>query len=250
MPVSGDQTTPLFRPAGDSGIIVEFGDRLSESISNAVLAFDARLRACNLPAVIETAPAIRSVFVRFDPLITSPAALRDKLSELLAERNWLEAPPPDNRRLWRLPARYGGDAGRELAEVADLAGMSEDHTIQDHAETRQRVLMLGFAPGFAYLGGLSKAWAIPRLPYVKPEVPPGSISVAVRQTTFSATTIPTGWRTIARTPFLSFDLRKDPAFLLEPGDEITFEPISAIDFDRLAAKTAAGESIVQPEVIA
>ncbi len=243
------ESSPLFRPAGDSGIIIEFGDHLSESISNAVLAFDARLRSCRFPEVIETAPAIKSVFVRFDPLTSSPAALRDKLSELLAEQNWLDAPPPDNRRLWRLPAQYGGDAGLDLAEVADLTGLSEDDAIQDHAATRQRLLMLGFAPGFAYLGGLSKAWAIPRLSFVKPEVPPGSISVAVRQTTFSATTIPTGWRTIARTPFLSFALKNDPPFLLEPGDEITFEPISARDFARLAEKTAAGQTIVQPEVI-
>ncbi len=249
MALSGDQNSPLFRPAGDSGIIVEFGDRLTESISNAVLAFDARLRASELPAIIETSPTIRSVFVRFDPLVTPPVALRDKLSELLAERNWLEAPPPDNRRLWRLPAQYGGAAGPDLAEVAELTGMGEDEAIADHAASRQRLLMLGFAPGFAYLGGLSKAWAIPRLSYVKPAVPPGSISVAVRQTTFSATTIPTGWRTIARTPFLSFDLRSDPAFLLEPGDEITFEPVSAADFARLAEKTAAGEIIVQPEII-
>ncbi|WP_282608621.1 allophanate hydrolase subunit 1 [Pelagibius sp. Alg239-R121] len=243
------ESSPLFRPAGDSAVIIEFGNRLSESISNAVLAFDARLRSFSFPEIVETAPAIRSVFVRFDPLISPPAAMRDKLGELLAERNWLEAPPPDNRRLWRLPAHYGGEAGPDLAEVADLTGMSEDGSIQDHASTRQRVLMLGFAPGFAYLGGLSKAWAIPRLSYVKPKVPPGSISVAVRQTTFSATTIPTGWRTIARTPFLSFDLKNDPPFLLEPGDEITFDPVSEADFAKLAAKTAEGLPIVQPEAI-
>lgn len=238
-----------FRPAGDSGLIVEFGDSLDERINNAVLAFDARLRAEAIEGVGETAPTIASVLIRFDPLALSLDRLQERLQVLLEEGDWLSAPPPSGRRRWRIPALYGGEAGPDLAETADFAGVSEETLIREHAEAPQRVLMLGFAPGFAYLGRLPERWDLPRLTKPKPQVPPGSISVAVRQTTFTATTIPTGWRTIACSPFHAFDLAQDPAFLLEPGDEITFEPVSEAEYRQLRSRAEAGELIAGKEVL-
>ncbi len=240
---------PLFRNAGDSGLIVEFGNHQSDAISNAVLAFDSRLRAEAIDGISETASTIRSVLVRYDPLDLAPDRLRARLSALLEERDWLSAGPPEGRSLWRLPALYGGEAGPDLEETAQLLGASESALAEEHASARQRVLMLGFAPGFAYLGGLPERWNVPRLEQVKPAVPPGSLSVAVRQTTLCATVIPTGWRTIARTPFLNFDLRRDPAFFMEAGDEVRFEPIGEADFRRMLAKAEDGTMIAGREAL-
>lgn len=244
-----DQKTPHYRPAGDSGLIVEFGDRLDERINNAVLAFDARLRRAALAGVSETVPTIASVLISFDPLALPLERLEGELDVLLAETDWLSAPPPAGRKRWRIPALYGGEAGPDLAETAELVGVGEAELVREHAETVQRVLMLGFAPGFSYLGRLPERWDLPRLTKPKPRVPPGSLSVAVRQSTFTATTIPTGWRTIARSPFLAFDLARDPAFALEPGDEVTFEPITQKEFERLEAREAAGDSVASAEVL-
>ena len=230
----------IFRQAGECGLLVEFGDALDDRINNAVHAFDARLRREQISGISETAPTIRSVLVRFDPLETPPEILRTKLSEILQERDWLASPPPENRTLWRIPTLYGGAEGPDMSEVAELLSMSEDAAIEQHSSTRQRVYMLGFAPGFTYLGPLPEAWNLPRLTEVKPEIPPGSICVAVRQTVLCSTTIPTGWHLIARTPFRSFHVDRDPAFLLDAGDEVIFEAIDKSLYDRLSETASKG----------
>lgn len=234
---------PVFRQAGECGLLVEFGDALDERINNAAHAFDARLRQAELAGISETAPTIRSVLVRFDPLEISPATLRSALSDILLERDWLASPPPDNRSLWRIPTLYGGPEGPDLDEVADLMSMGVDTAIEEHSTTRQRIYMLGFAPGFCYLGPLSDGWNLPRRTEVKPEIAPGSVCVAVRQTTLCSTTIPTGWHLIGRTPFRNFDVERDPAFLMEAGDEVIFEAVDRNLFDRLSDQAAAGALI-------
>lgn len=234
---------PVFRQAGECGLLVEFGDALDDRINNAVHAFDARLREEAIAGISETAPTIRSVLVRYDPLQTSPSTLRSVLSDLLLERDWLASPPPENRSLWRIPTLYGGPDGPDLDEVADLMAMSVDAAIEDHSKTRQRIYMLGFSPGFCYLGPLSDAWNLPRRTQVKPEIAPGSVCVAVRQTTLCSTAIPTGWHLIGRTSFRNFDVERDPAFLMEAGDEVIFESVDKILYDRIVEKAANGEFV-------
>lgn len=225
---------PVLRIAGDMGLLVEFGDAYAPAISNAVLAFDAALRQMALAGVIETVPTFRSVLVRFDPLELSFDRLEARLGELLAGRDWYLAPPPQGRCEWVLPAVYGGASGPDLAEVADLAGLREDQVAEAHAAEPLTVAMLGFSPGLAYLGQLARNWNIARRTGIIPEVPAGAVLVAVRQTVLPATPIPTGWRQIARTPFRGFDPRRQPPFLLSPGDLVRFEPVSEAkiaDFD-------------------
>ncbi len=248
--IEGAYPEPVLRAAGDSALLIAFGDRLDPAINNAAIAFDARLREAAIAGVSETAPTIRSVLVRFDPLEIAPDRLRGTVAELLAERDWLSAPPPAERSLWRIPACYGGEHGPDLDEIADLVGCSPAQAAQRHAEARQRVFMLGFAPGVAYLGLLPEAWNIPRLKEVRPEMPAGSLLVAVRQTVLFAAAMPTGWRAIARTPFRSFDPRRDPPVLIAPGDEIGFTPVEAAEFARLTERAENGESIVTREDLA
>lgn len=242
--IKGAHAVPVVRAAGDSALLVEFGDRLDPAINNAAIAFDARLREAALAGVGESAPTIRSVLVRFDPLELPPADLRARIAELLGERDWLAAPPPARRSLWRIPACYGAEYGPDLEEIADHVGCSPDAAVAAHAGTHQRVFMLGFAPGVAYLGLLPEAWNIPRLKEVRPQVPAGSLLVAVRQTVLFAAAMPTGWRTIARTPFHSFDPRREPPVLIAPGDEIGFEPVSPAEYERLCTRAENGENIV------
>jgi KipI family sensor histidine kinase inhibitor len=247
--VSGD-SFPRILDAGDSGLMVLFGDSLEQSVNNAAQAFDAALRDANWPEVVEITPGIRGLLLRYDPLEISSDDMHSRVKARLEERDWTRAEPFAGRRLWRLPVHYGEESGPDIGNVAKLMDCDIDAVIREHSASRLRVLMLGFAPGCAYLGPLPEKWDLPRLGYVKPEVPPGSLSVAVRQTVLFATTIPTGWQTIGRTPFLSFSRHQAPWFHLAPGDEITFETVDRTRFDELAGAVEAGEAIVVPEDLA
>lgn len=238
--------SPRLRPVGDRAVLVEFSDRLDPAANAAAIRFEARLRALVWDGVEETAPTIRSVLVVFDPLRLGAQDLEARLTGLLDAEDWMSAKAPAGR-LWRIPALYGGDAGPDLPATADALGMTEAEAVAAHAAARQRVTMLGFAPGFAYLAELPEAWNLPRLSHVKPEVPPGAISVAVRQTVMSATAAPTGWRTIARTAFRNFAPERATPFLIEPGDEIVFEPVSEAEHFRLMARAEAGQTVAEPE---
>lgn len=233
MNITSDHTSvdfPRISVAGDMGILVEFGEFYAPDVNNAVLAFDAVLNIALAAGVIETVPSFRSLLVRFDPLELSFDSLRDHLQNLLLSENWYQALPPKNRRHWALPVVYGGACGVDLAEVADLIGLREDQVAAAHSSMPLNVAMLGFSPGLAYLGQLPEIWQFPRNTTINPEVPAGAILVAVRQTVLPATPIPTGWRQIGQTPFVGFDVKAPRPFLLSPGDEIRFEPVSEARF--------------------
>ncbi len=234
---------PLFRPAGDSALIIEFGASLDLKVNRSVQAFDAALRDRSVAGITETAPTLRSVLVRFNPLLLSVATLKQLLLKMMSERDWTESCDSSHSR-WRVPVFYGGPTGSDLDEVASLLGISTEETIEQHCAVIQRVLTLGFSPGFTYLGLLPAAWDLPRLTQVKPLVPAGSISVAVRQTVMTSTPIPTGWRTIGCTPFSNFDLRRDPPFTISSGDEIEFYPVNERQFNDLQQQVRDGYSIV------
>ncbi|MFP4359529.1 MAG: 5-oxoprolinase subunit B family protein [Alphaproteobacteria bacterium] len=243
-------TTAHLRRAGDSAWLVDFGERTDDAVNNAAIAFDRWLTDQAIEGVVETAPTIRSVLVRFDPLALDGETLAERLRAGLAERDWLQASPPAGRRRWRLPVVYGGEHGPHLAEIAHQRGVDEATLVAAHSARAHRVRMVGFAPGFVYTGMLDAAWDLPRRSEVVARVPPGTIAVAVRQTVLTSTTIPTGWRLIGRTPWRAFALDREPPFALAAGDELVFEPIAAADYDRLAADAEAGRDIVTAEPVA
>jgi len=238
---------PKIVDAGDCGMMVLFGDQLSDAINNAAHAFDHALQKQKWNGVEESIPSIRGVLVRFDPVRLSRHLLHSNIENLLGQRDWLSAPANPERKLWRLPAHYGEVSGPDIESVAATMKLPVEEVVRQHSTTRTRVLMLGFTPGCAYLGSLPQIWDLPRLDYVKPEVPPGSLSVAVSQTVLFAISAPTGWQTIARTPFLSFSRNQAPYFHLSPGDEIVFEPIDRKEFEKLYSESCQGKRIVTPE---
>lgn len=243
-------TSAHLRRAGDSAWLVDFGERTDDAVNNAAIAFDRWVTDQAIAGVVETAPTIRSVLVRFDPLALDGEALAERLRAGLAERDWLQAPPPAGRRRWRVPVAYGGEHGPHLAEIAEQRGVDVATLVAEHSAAVHRVRMVGFAPGFVYTGMLAEAWDLPRRTEVAPRVPPGTLAVAVRQTVLTSTTIPTGWRLIGRTPWRAFALDRDPPFALAAGDELVFEPIATADYDRLAAEVGAGGEIVTAEPLA
>lgn len=229
-------------PAGEAAAMVVMGHRVDLAVNQAVLDLDRRLSSMPIAGVTETAPALTTLLIRFDPLLTTLAGVEAAVHAALADTQDIGT---DEVRRWRLPAAYGGEHGPDLSTVAAHLGVDDDGAVSAHASLDLRVLMLGFAPGFAYLGLAPEPWDLPRRPAVRPAVPPGSLLVAVRQTAVGATTVPTGWHVIGRTPAPLFSPAAPDPFLLRPGDRVTFEPVDPPAFSQLAAQARAGQAVAR-----
>jgi inhibitor of KinA len=224
-----------FLTAGDHGLLVEFGNSIDEKINARVHLLAQLLHEKAWPAIRETVPTYRSLLLLFDPLLLSRKQLQTNIAALIAENKQLfaEAVMPGSAREVRIPVCYGGDFGPDLSTVAHHNNISADTVIQIHAAGRYKVYMLGFLPGFPYLGGLDERIACPRLSTPRTVVPAGSVGIAGNQTGVYPVDSPGGWQLIGKTPLALFDAQKENAFLLKPGDSIVFYPISQDEYHRL-----------------
>lgn len=218
-------------PAGDAAVVVEFEERIDPIISARASALAGALVEANVPGVRDVVPTYRSVTVYFDPLRTDLQKLSPAIERLGASAGAAQLPqrPPIH-----IPVCYGGDYGPDLARVAAFAGLSEEAVIDVHASATYRVMMLGFTPGFAYMGVVDSRIAAPRLERPRQRVPPGSVGIAKEQTGIYPSETPGGWQLIGRTPLKPFDLARADPFLLRSGDEVRFVPIGLEEFDHRA----------------
>lgn len=236
---------PRFLDSGDGGLTVEFGDAIDERTNRAVVALADALDARALPGVVEVVPTYRSLLVMFDPV----ALPRRRLVAAIAAL-W---PPPDEAArpatAWRVPVRYGGEHGADLAAVAALHGLTEAEVVRLHAGARYRVHMIGFAPGFSYLGGLPEPLHTDRRHDPRLKVPPRSVSIGGRQAAVGPPLeIPSGWHLLGQTPVRSYDPRRaERPFLFSPGDLITFEAVGAKDYAALCRAAETGDPVAVRE---
>ena len=247
---AGQDGFPRLHRMGEEGMLIEFGDRLSMPVNAAVLAFRAAVKAAGWPGLRETATSLKSVFLRFDPEKLPHETLERALTELLASHDWLAEPLPQGRRLWRVPTLFGGAAGPQLDEAAELCGMDADQTVRIISETPVRVLTIGFSPGMPYLGQLPEAFDFPRKTELNPHVPAGGLALAIRQMVLFPVGTQTGWRWIGRAALDVFGQQAEQPFPLTAGDEILFEPVSQDAFDEAWAKVEAGQMAALSEVLA
>jgi KipI family sensor histidine kinase inhibitor len=217
-------------PAGDSALLVELGDAIDEALNRRVHALDAALSAAKLAGVREMVPTYRSILVHFDPLISNRAALGAQITALAATCDSVRLAA----RSWKVPVAYGGEHGVDLGDVAAAAGLSTEAVIGLHSGAEYVVYMIGYSPGFAYLGGLPDALHLPRRPSPRLMTPAGSIMQGGMQAAISPLAMPSGWHLLGRTPALAYDPRRAEPFLFRPGDRIRFEPIAADAFARLS----------------
>ena len=185
--------------------------------------------------------SLASVYVQFDPLRIPGDRLKDRMSSLLAGKDWTAAPLPAGRKLWTIPAVLGGRHGPQFADAASVAGLDPDDARGQISAARLRVLTVGFAPGQPYMGELPASWDIPRLAELTPRVPGGALVVAIRQLIIFAGPTPTGWRHIGQTAFRCFRPESDSPFALTPGDEVGFRLIEADELDDIASADKTGD---------
>ena len=208
---------PQLVPFGDSALLIKFGDEIDLSINQRVHNLDALLRAREIPGVVETVPAYASLLVYYDPLILSFDQIvgRVKTEMESVEENISRKP----RRI-EVPVRYGGDD--DLQFVAAHHRISPREVVRIHASRDYTVYMMGFTPGFAYMGKLDDVIATPRLETPRVRVDAGSVGIAGAQTGIYPIASPGGWRIIGRTSLRLFDLTADSPFLFSPGDLVRF----------------------------
>lgn len=232
--------TPELLPLGTDGVLVRFSRVLDEASNRAVLAFRAAAEATEIAGVTETATALASALLRFDRGRTTRARVLAAAEALLASRDWYAAALPAARRRWTIPAAFGGGAGPQLDEIADLTGRDPESAVAELTADPVRVLALGFAPGQPYLGILPEHWDIPRQRELTRQAPGGAVIVAVRQIVLLSGPTPTGWRQAGRAAFRCFQPGADAPFPLRAGDEVRFRAIGA---DELAALEASGDGL-------
>jgi inhibitor of KinA len=219
---------PRFLPCGDSGLSVEFSDGIDRRVNDRVQRLFRYFKAESFPGIVDLNPTYRSLFIQYRPWECSFENL-----VLLAEQG-LIAPDEDLPRLAapiRIPVCYGGVYGPDLVEVAAFHDMTTDQVVQLHAAPEYYVYMIGFTPGFPYLGGLDGRLFTPRKKEPRKLVPAGSVGIADRQTGIYSIDSPGGWQLIGKTPFRLFDLQRSEPFLLNPGDLLQFFPITEDEFE-------------------
>ncbi|SNT11669.1 sensor histidine kinase inhibitor, KipI family [Tropicimonas sediminicola] len=231
---------PRVRPVGVDGLLVSFGDRLSEPANRAALAFRDALDREGPPGIEETSTSLVSTYLRFDLLHGDSAVLQRGVEALLASDDWYARPLPHGRRLWRIPTVFGTALAPQLEEAAAAAGMTPEAAIRSVSETRVRVQTIGFAPGQPYLGELDEAWNIPRQTALTDKVPIGALTVAIRQLVLFSVSTPTGWRHIGQTAFRAFRPESDTPFVLRPGDEVLFDAVAPEVLEKVRAEGPDG----------
>lgn len=226
---------PRARAVADHAVMLEFGEIIAPQIVAAVAAFDQRLTQEPFPGFIESIPAYASVMVIFDPLVTDHDAAVAALDALLAEPHVAanEAPP----RVVDVDICYDGeDFSPDLDALAAQKGFDREAAIKAHLSGDYRVVMYGFAPGYAYMSGAPAEIAVPRKTQPVRGVPAGTVIVAAQMCIVTTIEAPTGWWRIGRSPTQILRPHEEQAFLFEPGDHVRFRRISRVDFDAQIAR--------------
>lgn len=225
-------------PAGDLALIVEFGNEISTDCNDKVRLLNQSLRKNEIKGIIETVPTFRSILVYYDPLTISYKKLCKYIQSVSEKTGNIEA---KTKRIIEIPVCYGGQYGEDLNDVARHVGLSEAEVITIHSNVDYLIYMLGFLPGFPYLGGLDKRLETPRLSNPRTSIPAGSVGIGGEQTGVYPISSPGGWRLIGRTPLKLYDSERKNPTLYQAGDYIHFKPINEDEFAHIEQLAKNGQ---------
>ena len=210
---------PRIVPLGDSSVLVQFGDEIDLTINQRVHAFANLITALSINGIVETVPAYATLLVHYDPLILSFTQMKDHLHTQIPQMEEIVARKP--RRI-EVPVRYGGEFGPDLESVAAHCGLRVEDVFRIHSGKIYTVYMMGFTPGYPYMGKLDDALIMPRLETPRTRVPAGTVAIAGSQTGIYSVESPGGWQLIGWTPLKLFDPASESPFLFSPGDDVKF----------------------------
>jgi inhibitor of KinA len=226
---------PRIVPLGDAAVLADFSDTLDLAVNARIQQLAAAIRARKLPWIRDVVPALGSLALHFDPeAYASPIPPLEAASALVKDCLAKRLPSLDDlARTVELPICYDAEFAPDLAEVAERCKLKVEEAIRRHCASPHRVLMVGFAPGHPYIGGLDEKLSVPRRATPRPAVTAGSVAIANAQSVVYPFTISGGWNIIGRTPLQIFDATREPAALMAPGDRVKFSAISREQFEKL-----------------
>jgi inhibitor of KinA len=233
--------------AGDTAIVVEFGDSIDQGLNAIVLALARRLDESRIPGLNETIPTFRSLTVFYEPVVLSPTTLERHIAGIVQELRITQG----GGRRWRLPVCYDPEMAPDLNDVAARTGLTPAQVVERHSGVIYHVYMLGFLPGLAYMGDVPPELVLPRLVSPRHKIPAGSLGIAMAMSLIMPRETPSGLNLIGRSPVAMWRHADEPGTedgtLLAPGDNVIYQPISLREYEVLAAKAAAGELDLRPE---
>jgi inhibitor of KinA len=228
--MTDEYVEPRVLVCGDIGISIEFGDGIDRTVNQNVQRLFRCLRRIGHPGVLSLNPTYRSLFIQYDPWECSFEKLLLMVQACLAEPAGMDAAGSNEVEI---PVCYGDELGPDLNYVAGYHGLTPDEVIRLHTAPLYLIYMIGFTPGFPYLGGLDERLHTPRRKDPRSRVPAGSVGIADRQAGIYPIVSPGGWHLIGRTPVRLFDWQRPEPFFLKPGDSVRFKPITRNEFERL-----------------
>ena len=224
---------PTISPVGDCAISIDFGQVIDPKINRHIRQTIERIQELKLDGITELVPTYCALLIQYDAMLYSYSDICNLMEPLLEP----SATDDANERVTiiEIPTVYGGEFGPDLGFVASHNNLSEDEVVSIHSGTDYLVYMLGFIPGFTYLGGMDPRIATPRLSSPRTLIPAGSVGIAGEQTGTYPSDSPGGWQIIGRTPVTMYDMSKEQAALLSAGDYVRYVPIDEVEYNRIKA---------------
>ncbi len=227
-------------PSGDSAFIIKTGDEISVELNQAVRKLLIRIDQENINGVTDFIPSYNELMICYDPSVIGFRKLLDTLHSVEADIENIQLP---ESLIIEVPVLYGSDTGPDLKEVAEFNKISVEEVIRIHCTPDYQVYMLGFTPGFCYLGGMDERIATPRKSTPRLKIPAGAVGIAEKQTGIYPIESPGGWQLIGLTPLKLFDPQRNPEFLFNPGDRIRFCQVTADEFSLISSEISRGDSL-------
>ena len=226
-----------FYPAGDSAILIEFEQTISPEINKKITALVRLIKEQQIEGIVEMLPSFCALLVNYDPRVISYGQIHDRLSELAQLDVKVEG---QAARIFEIPTCYGGEYGPDINYIAEKAGLSIQEVIDIHSSKDYLIYMLGFMPGFSYLGGLDERIHTPRLATPRIKIHGGSVGIAAGQTGIYPLDSPGGWQLLGMTPVKTYDPNREVPILYDAGDYIRFVPVSEEEFQTIKAQVEEG----------
>jgi inhibitor of KinA len=217
-------------PYGDTAIRVQLGKVISKEINQKIRSFSTLLEKSEIKGVVEWIPAYTAVTIVYDPFLISYSKLLDSVEQIIKNLGAVEL---SGAEVITIPTYYGGESGPDLETIANYNQLTTEEVIQIHTSKDYLIYMMGFTPGFPYLGGMSQKIATPRLSSPRAKVAPGSVGIAGEQTGIYSIETPGGWQIIGRTPLRLYDPDRTIPMLLKAGNYLRFESISKEEYDHI-----------------
>ncbi len=220
-----------FLRCADSAITVEFSQMISEDVNKKIRFLEENIEKEGIPGVTDTIPAFCSITICFNPLLIKRATLEKRISKILDSYSPSQS---SRRRIFYIPVCYCEEYSPDMDDVCHLTGLTREQVIEIHTSRDYLIYMLGFLPGFAYLGGMDERIEAPRLDTPRTLIPAGAVGIGGKQTGIYPLASPGGWRLIGRTPIAVYDAEREEPILYKAGDYIRFYPITLKEFEEIS----------------